>query len=410
MSGLHKSKQTSTALERLKEAPWLGRESVQSVFAILGGPAKVRAVGGAVRDALLGLSHVHSEVDFATVLTPDAVLTLASSAGLKAVPTGIDHGTVTLVFADDTHEVTTLRVDVETDGRHAKVEFGTDWRADALRRDFTLNALYCGPDGSLFDPVDGLGDCLDGRVRFIGTADQRIAEDRLRVYRFFRFSARFSHERFDAEGLDAVARAAGELDQLSAERVGQEMVKLLALPKVGKTLEAMAHCAIVPLSANGLGLLQAMERLSQDPSAEARMVIFLGEWGARRLQGLWRLSNRRLSEVEAIARCAELLSAGQFNEAAYRFSGETERAVPVAGALSRWSRDRCASTTELVRAIEAPPFPVGGNDLLALGFAPGPELGRTLKTLENEWIAAAFKPTRPQLLARAGQMASPGSD
>ncbi len=221
------------AAQRLKNASWLKRPETQRIFVLLDGPEdKTRAVGGVVRDSLLERNRDSAEIDFATQLLPDAVMRRAGEAGIGVYPTGIDHGTVTLKLGDVTAEVTTLRQDIETDGRHAKVKFGTDWRRDAERRDFTLNALYAGADGTLFDPLSGVEDCLAGLVRFIGDADQRIAEDRLRVYRFFRFSASHGHERFDGAGLDAVTRAAGTLGELSAERVGGEMRRMLDLPQV----------------------------------------------------------------------------------------------------------------------------------------------------------------------------------
>jgi len=192
-----------------------------------------------VRDALVDRMRDTPEIDFATELRPEEVSRRAAAAGVPVYPTGIEHGTVTLKVGDLIAEVTTLREDVETDGRHAKVKFGKDWTRDAERRDFTLNALYARADGTLFDPLGGADDCIAGYVRFIGDADQRIAEDRLRVYRFFRFTASHGHEKFDRSGLEAVTRAAGSLDGLSAERVGSEMRRMLDLPRVGTTLGAM---------------------------------------------------------------------------------------------------------------------------------------------------------------------------
>lgn len=173
-------------LIRLKSAPWLHEAETQRLFALLDGAAgKTRAVGGIVRDTLLDRVRESGEIDFATELLPEEVMQRAAAAGVPAYPTGIEHGTVTLKLGTLLAEVTTLREDVETFGRHATVRFGTDWTRDAERRDFTMNALYVGQDGALFDPLGGVADCLEERVRFIGDADQRIAEDRLRVYRFF---------------------------------------------------------------------------------------------------------------------------------------------------------------------------------------------------------------------------------
>ncbi|HEX4016097.1 MAG TPA: hypothetical protein VHX15_05110, partial [Frankiaceae bacterium] len=220
------------AQDRLTNAEWRMRPETRRIFSLLDGAAgRTRAVGGIVRDTLLDRQRDDAEIDFATELLPDEVMQRAGEAGIGVYPTGIEHGTVTLRLGEFAAEVTTLRQDVATDGRHAKVRFGTDWVRDAERRDFTLNALYVGSDGALFDPLHGLDDCLAGRVRFIGDADRRIAEDRLRVYRFFRFSASLGGERFDDEGLTAVGRAANDLGDLSAERVGGEMRRMLELPK-----------------------------------------------------------------------------------------------------------------------------------------------------------------------------------
>ena len=194
---------------RLKSAPWLANPDTQAIFSLLDGEGeRTRAVGGIVRDTLLGMARDNAEIDFATELEPDEVMARAARVGVASYPTGIAHGTVTLRLNSLVAEVTTLREDLETDGRHAVVRFGTDWKRDAERRDFTINALYADTFGSLFDPLGGSGDLTEPHIRFIGDPDQRIEEDRLRVYRFFRFSASHGGERFDNAGLAAVERAA----------------------------------------------------------------------------------------------------------------------------------------------------------------------------------------------------------
>ena len=205
------------ARERLRQASWLSRAETQQLLALLdGAQRRTRVVGGAVRDTLLGLDQEMADLDLATELMPGDVAARAERAGVAVYPTGLAHGTVTLKTGTLVAEVTTLREDVETDGRHAVVRFGQDWREDAARRDFTMNALYAEIDGTLFDPLGGLGDCLERRVRFIGEAARRIAEDRLRVYRFFRFSASHAGEQFDQDGLAACTAAAGTLGRLAA--------------------------------------------------------------------------------------------------------------------------------------------------------------------------------------------------
>ncbi|MCG8506772.1 MAG: CCA tRNA nucleotidyltransferase, partial [Sphingomonadales bacterium] len=207
------------------EAPWLADAAVTRVVAALGAN-NCRFVGGAVRNTLLG--EPVTDIDIATRLEPDAVIARLEAAEIKAVPTGLKHGTVTAVAEGHAIEVTTLRHDVETDGRHAKVAFTDDWQADAARRDFTFNALYAAPDGTLYDYFGGLDDLKAGHVRFIGDAEARITEDALRILRFFRFHAHYGAGGMDAAGLDACAALAGRLDILSVERVRDELLKLLA--------------------------------------------------------------------------------------------------------------------------------------------------------------------------------------
>ncbi|MBN9346836.1 MAG: CCA tRNA nucleotidyltransferase, partial [Devosia sp.] len=236
------------ALQRLKDAPWLRDPATQKIFALLDGErGKTRAVGGAIRDTLVDHEREATEIDFATELLPREVMRRAGEAGVAAYPTGIEHGTITLKVDDRVAEVTTLREDIETDGRHAVVRFGWGWTRDAERRDFTMNALYSDMEGELFDPINGVEDCLSGAVRFIGDANKRIAEDKLRVYRFFRFTASHGHEQFDEDGLVAVHKAAGDLHNISAERVGNEMRRMLALPRIARTLETMAQTGVLNL-------------------------------------------------------------------------------------------------------------------------------------------------------------------
>ena len=204
----------------LKDAEWLKRPETACVFAALAAPGvETRAVGGAVRNTLLGLKV--TEIDLATTALPEQVMTLARKAGLKAVPTGIEHGTVTVIADGVPFEVTTLRRDVETFGRHATIAFTDNWEEDARRRDFTINALYAGSDGTVFDPLSGYADLVAGRVRFIGDAEARIKEDYLRILRFFRFNAYYGKGPLDPDGLQAAVKLRGGMEQLSAERVAR---------------------------------------------------------------------------------------------------------------------------------------------------------------------------------------------
>lgn len=385
---------------RIEDAEWLGRPAVQAIFAALEGAAgRTRAVGGVVRDSLVGKLRPHADIDMATELLPVAVMQKARAAGIGAHPTGLDHGTVTLTLEGTTVEVTTLRRDVVTDGRRAEVRFGTDWVEDAQRRDFTLNALYCHADGTLFDPLGGAGDLLAGRVRFIGDAARRIAEDGLRVYRFFRFSASHGGELFDAEGLAACRAAAGRLDHLSRERVGSEMLRMLGLPKIARTLAAMAGIGLVELGEARLAMLARYEALG-GRSVAARLALW-AEGPPETQREAWRLSNALFEEAGKIAGAARLLADGRLEWAVYRFGEAAVEGLAVAAAQGDWPRDRLAETARDMARLPVAPLPVSGDDLLARGMAPGPLLGATLRRLEEKWVESGFSLERDALLAMA---------
>jgi poly(A) polymerase len=390
---------SDAALQRLKAADWLKRAETQQLFALLdGAKGRTRAVGGIVRDTLLDRPRDLAEVDFATELKPDEVTRRAGAAGVAVYPTGIEHGTVTLRLNDLVAEVTTLRQDVETDGRHAVVKFGKDWKRDAERRDFTLNALYAGMDGTLFDPLGGIDDCLAGAVRFIGDADRRIAEDRLRVFRFFRFSASHGHEKFDVAGLDAVTRAAGTLSELSAERVGHEMRRMLGLGKVATTLAAMSRAEVSPLPGSVLTQLATYERHAPKPNFAARLSLLVPAVGVEEIRQRWRLSNDDLAVAEQILRAAQLLIDFNVNEAAYRYPAALADAVEVAATLAGWTEAAKSVVVQRLEGLDVPKFPLSGNDLIARGLRPGPALGAELERLERLWIESGFALDQSALL------------
>lgn len=391
----------SDAIKRLANAPWLRQPATQQVFALLDGEKGVtRAVGGVVRDTLLGRVRDGAEIDFATELLPDDVIERADGLGIASYPTGIEHGTVTLRIREHMFEVTTLRQDVETDGRHAKVEFGMDWQCDAERRDFTLNALYADMDGTLFDPLDGFGDCMAGKVRFIGDPDQRIAEDRLRVYRFFRFSASHGDQALDPLGLDACKKAAGDLASISAERVGVEMMRMFELRYIAKTVRTMVRAGILSFDQATLRMLAFYDKRTDMPLAAGRLALIIGSFGAEVLQSQWRLSKAEISAATALRDAANLLSAGQINEVAYRFAEVVRTAVPVAAALDDWADEWQDEVNAILRATRVPAFPIKGQDLMDAGLKPGPALGRKLHTLERDWIDSGFQLNRDELLRR----------
>lgn len=390
---------------RLRTAPWLLDPDTQAIFALLDGAAgRTRAVGGIVRDTLLGMERAGGEVDLATELLPDEVMARAARHGVAAYPTGIAHGTVTLRRHALVAEVTTLREDVETDGRHAVVRFGTDWKRDAERRDFTINALYADHRGALFDPLGGAGDLTTPTVRFIGDADRRIAEDRLRVFRFFRFSASHGGEKFDPAGLAAVKRAAGTLGMLSAERVGGEMRRILGLARIAATLRAMKEVGVLAFDEGLLGRLRSYGMGARRPNFFARLAILVAS-GKADLQADWRLANEDMGRARAIIAAARLLEELRVHEAAYRFPEALDDGVDVAAVLAGWTEAGKSAVVDQLAQVTVKPFPLGGEDLLARGFAPGPGLGAELSRLERLWIASGFALDRDALLAAIGPIA-----
>lgn len=387
---------------RLKEAHWLLSASTQRVFRLLDGESnRVRAVGGMVRDTMLGRTRDGAEIDFATEFLPQEVMDRAKAANIRAFPTGFEHGTVSLEIEGQLFEVTTLRQDIETDGRHAIVQFGTDWRRDAERRDFTMNALYADMDGTLFDPLEGVGDCLAGKVRFIGNPDMRIAEDRLRVYRFFRFTASHGDQAFDPIGLDACKKAAGDLSGISAERIGVEMMRMFELNHIAKTVRTMVRAGILKFNRATQRQLALYDARTDVPLAAGRLALIMGPHGAKELQAMWRLSNAEIKAATALRDAAILLGAGQINEVAYRFADVAKTAVAVAGALHDWAEDWQEEVSSILRATRVPTFPIKGQDLVDAGLKPGPALGRKLHTLERDWIDSGFQLIREELLRRA---------
>jgi len=400
-------------LPSLKGASWLERAETRAVFdALQGAGTETRAVGGAVRNTLLGLAV--TEIDLATTAVPETVMALAAKAGLKAVPTGIDHGTVTLVASGVPFEVTTLRRDVETFGRHARIAYTQDWEEDAKRRDFTLNALYADRDGRLFDPLGGYADLLAGRVRFIGDADERIKEDYLRILRFFRFHAYYGKGPLDRAGLAAVLRLRGGLDQLSAERVSAELRRILTAPRAAEAIEALYDYGLltgllggVPRLADFLRLVAIEAALARIPEAALRLAVLavFVEEDVARLTQRFRLANAEQA-VLALAATVRADAPGEAEAKAelYRLGVNAF----VASMLIAWARSgadgddpQWRNALALPERWQAPAFPLRGADLVALGELKGPEIGELLRRLEAEWIADGFAGSREQLLVRA---------
>lgn len=380
----------------LPDAPWRHREGLAALIAALDGDrGATRYVGGAVRDTLLGLDV--SDVDCATALRPQTVVERVRAAGFKAVPTGIAHGTVTAVLPGGAPiEVTTLRRDVSTDGRRATVAFSDDWREDAARRDFTINALFADPaSGVITDYFGGIDDLDAGRIRFIGDPLGRIAEDHLRILRFFRFHARFGRGAPDPEGLAACIARANDLMALSRERIADELLKLLALPDPHPTIALMHEggifAAVLPeIGADQVAALARLIRreplaraapepirrlaalLPRDPALAARVAVRL------------RLSNARRARLERLA--APPAPDTPLIPFAYR---HPDAAIDLL-LLSDMADDALAAAAATLGAWVRPIFPLKGGDLVALGLRPGPQVAAALQAIERAWIEAGF--------------------
>lgn len=402
----------TTALQRdIGNAGWLHRASLAHVFeALQNGGGETRVIGGAVRNALLG-EHV-TDIDLATTLVPDDVIRHATAAGLSVYPTGIDHGTVTVVAHGDSFEVTTLRRDVETDGRHAVVGFTHDWHEDALRRDFTINALSADLHGTVFDTVGGLTDLAARHVRFIGDAGTRIREDYLRILRFFRFSSAYAIGTLDADGLTACTALKDGLKKLSAERIGAEMLKFIVTPRAGDVATIMeehdilAHLVALTSHPERLTRLQAIEaELGDHPDASTRMAaLFINRANdAENLAKKFRLSRAHqeaLANAAAINRSDEqLASDNAIRGQIYRLGQDAfARALRVAWARSEapTSDPAWIAKIRLAASWSPPAMPVSGADVLALGIPAGPRVGVILSAFEDWWISADF-PTESAL-------------
>jgi poly(A) polymerase len=404
---------------QLSDAAWLTRPGTRAVFAALAAKGfEARAVGGAVRYALIG--RPVSDVDIATVARPEEVMAAAAAAGLEAIPTGLQHGTVTVVADGHAYEVTTLRQDVETYGRHAKVAFTADWAADARRRDFTLNALYCGADGALFDPLGGWPDLAQRRIRFIGDAAARIREDYLRILRFFRFAADYGDGVPDREGLEAAVAERDGLALLSAERVRQEVLRLIAAPRGPQMVRVMLEYGLIcpvlgqaprPLLLERVARLEAGLGLSPDPHLRLAALAVETREDAEQLRTRLRLSNEAfaaLARVEAgKAAFAASMPTGKAKALRYSLGQAGYRAL----LLLDWARSGDPVETgewrgwwALGEAWQPASLAVSGEDVMALGVPAGPRVGTLLRALEAWWIAGDFTADRPALLAKLREL------
>lgn len=389
----------------LKDAPWLLSSSTQRVLKALDDAGhQGRIVGGAVRNSLLGVPV--NDIDIATTARPDETLRAAQAAGLKAVATGAAHGTITVVAEDTPFEVTTLRRDVETDGRHAKVAFTDDWAGDAARRDFTINALYCDKTGTLFDPVGGLDDIQSRRIRFIGDAHQRIEEDYLRILRFFRFTATYGDGRVDPEGLAACAKRISGVDRLSGERIWAEMKKLFIAEHVGDVIDAVDDIKLLtqlfePTSnVNRLQQMLAIDTAlneAGDPVQRLAALVLKSVDDAVWLRTRLKLPTRAFDRLALMAKSRTALkipptiAAGQayiYHHGVVAFQDHIKLAW--ASALVPEGDAAWQALYHLPTRWQAPEFPLSGADIVALGVTPGPRVGEILAKVEGWWIDQGF--------------------
>lgn len=411
-----------TAAARRLSADWLHSAPLTQLFAAFP-PGALRCVGGCVRDALAGLEV--KDIDLASALPPDEMIACLKQAGITMVPTGLKHGTVTAVIDRRPYEITSLRHDVETDGRHARIAFTDDWQADAARRDLTINAIYCDPDGSLFDPFDGAADLAAGRVRFVGEASARIQEDYLRLLRYFRFQARFGKGGPDPAAVAACRALAPGLKRLSAERVHDELIKLLGGPRVSEIVTLMAQNDVLRHANPALTRTDRLSRLVGVEGRLGRRVAGVKPDPIRRLAALLadddpeavshlRLSNRELARIEAIHEPLPVMASGLDVDARRRLIFDLG---------AEMYRDRCLLALAddpdadpeaagwLEQLAEAdtwtpPVFPLGGRDVLRLGVPAGPDVGRLLGQVRQWWRDGGFAADRAACLARLNAVAA----
>ena len=388
-------------MSTLPPADWTQREDLAALVDALGAD-NVRWVGGAVRDTLLGKPV--SDVDAATVHRPEAVIELLGKAGIRAIPTGIDHGTVTAVLPGGPVEITTLRRDVSTDGRRATVSYSDDWREDAGRRDFTINALYAHPRTlEVFDYFGGLEDLETHRIRFIGDARERIREDHLRILRYYRFQARFGSE-LDAEAEEACAELAPMLKGLSRERVAMELLNLLGLADPLPTVRRMNHrgvlAVILPeVTGSGIESLRALTaaEASQEvpPNALRRLAALIPSDPDIAEQVAARLRLSAAQRKRLIAAACRSDEPGDPRALAYRLGRE--------GAIDRLLL--AGADLSPLADWEVPQFPLKGGEIVARGITAGPEVARILREIEERWVAEGF-PDRARVLALLGKRLS----
>ncbi|HEY0526223.1 MAG TPA: CCA tRNA nucleotidyltransferase [Stellaceae bacterium] len=405
--------------------PWLAEPGTRAVLAALAARgAQARFVGGCVRDALLGRDA--GDVDIATDAPPETVMAALEAAGIRAVPTGLAHGTVTAIVPPRSFEITTLRHDVETFGRHARVAFTQDWAADAQRRDFTMNALFLDAEGRVYDFVGGLDDLRAGRVRFVGDPATRIREDVLRILRFYRFHARYGRGEADPDARAACRALAPLLPGLSAERVQAELLKLLAAPDPAPTSALMLEDGVLSVllpaarRADRLAALTAIEPPPPDPLRRLAALLDISSAAEAEAVGeRLRLSNRETKRLAAVAEppWPVDLAADERTQrrAIYRLGTDLYRdlvllrAAAAAADGDHSAPGRAGGLLAVADAWPPPRFPIGGREALSLGLVPGPRLGELLRAVEQWWEEGDFQADRQACMDRLAAMAGSGA-
>lgn len=387
---------------RIEPPAWINDPPSRRLFAALAAAGIVaRFVGGCVRNAVLG--RAVDDIDLAVDKPPETVMRALEVAKVKVIPTGLKHGTVTAIIDGRTFELTTLRRDVETDGRRAVVAFTDDWLTDAGRRDFTFNALYADPDGTLYDPFDGRADLAAGRVRFIGDADQRIAEDRLRVLRFFRFHAWYGRPPLDGPGFDACRRNAGALGALSGERVAKELLRTLEAERSPDAVEAMSEAGALdhwlPEYA-GVRRLSALIKREEKADGLRRLAAILPATAdAIAIGKRLKLSTQEALRLEVMLADEPVIGIHPRAEI-YRLGTTLFIDRLLLAAPANWQ-----AILKLAREWTPPELPVGGADALKLGLKPGPKVGVLLEAVERWWIEGDFTADRAACLAELAKLA-----
>jgi poly(A) polymerase len=382
---------------------WMNEARVRTLFdALASAGITARFVGGCVRDWLL--DRPISDIDIAVDKAPESVMKALEAADIKVVPTGLKHGTVTAIVRSRPFEITTLRRDVETDGRRAIVAFTDDWRTDAERRDFTFNALYAESDGTIHDYFDGESDLRAGRVRFIGDPEQRIAEDRLRVLRFFRFHARYGRPPFDGPSFDACRRNAATVSGLSGERVRKELLRTLDAPGGADAFDAMLEAGVLdhwlPEYAGSTRLRALAAREEKADSLRRLAAILPTDADATAIGKRLKLSTQESVRLQLMLDPANAIDTTNLRASLYRLGTKLFIDRVLLDAPGDWR-----AALHLAGTWTPPELPIGGNDALALGLKPGPKVGTLIEAVERWWIAGDFSADRDACLAELKRLA-----